>query len=103
MKFYNLNPQERLDWIAKETNLSAEKMDILSGKTGLTVENADHMVENVVGVFGLPLGIAQNFIINGREILVPMVVEEPSIIAGASFMAKLARPAGGFFAHLSAS
>ena len=103
MKFYNLNPQERLDWIAKETGLSAEKMDILAGKAGLTLENADHMVENVVGIFGLPLGIAQNFIINGREVLVPMVVEEPSIIAGASFMAKLARHSGGFFAHLSAS
>ena len=103
MKFYNLNPQERLDWIAKETGLSAEKMDILAGKAGLTLENADHMVENVVGIFGLPLWIAQNFIINGREVLVPMVVEEPSIIAGASFMAKLARHSGGFFAHLSAS
>jgi len=103
MKFYNLKPKERLDWIAKETGLTTEKMDILSGSKGLTIEIADHMVENVVGVFGLPLGIAQNFIINGREVLVPMAVEEPSIIAGASFMAKLARPTGGFFAHLSAS
>jgi len=57
------------------------------------------MIENVIGVFGLPIGIALNFIVNGREVLVPMVVEEPSIVAGASFMAKLARAGGGFTAH----
>ncbi|MHB8132725.1 MAG: hydroxymethylglutaryl-CoA reductase, degradative [Anaerolineaceae bacterium] len=102
-KFYDLRPVERLEWIAKNSTLDPEKIGILSGTSGLTIEKADNMVENVVGVFGLPLGIAQNFLVNGREILVPMVVEEPSIIAGASFMAKLARPAGGFFAHLSAS
>ncbi|PKN86405.1 MAG: hydroxymethylglutaryl-CoA reductase, degradative [Chloroflexi bacterium HGW-Chloroflexi-8] len=102
-KFYDLSPVERLEWIAKNSTLDPEKIEILSGTSGLTIEKADNMVENVVGVFGLPLGIAQNFLVNGREILVPMVVEEPSIIAGASFMAKLARPAGGFFAHLSAS
>jgi len=102
-KFYDLSPIERREWIAKNTTLDQEKIEILSGTKGLTIEKADNMVENVVGVFGLPLGIAQNFLVNGREILVPMVVEEPSIIAGASFMAKLARPAGGFFAHLSAS
>ena len=56
------------------------------------------MIENVVGVYGLPLGIAQNFIVNGREVLVPMVIEEPSVVAGASFMARLARAGGGFFA-----
>jgi hydroxymethylglutaryl-CoA reductase len=54
------------------------------------------MIENVVGTFDLPLGIAQNFIVNGREVLVPMAIEEPSVVASASFMAKLARPTGGF-------
>jgi hydroxymethylglutaryl-CoA reductase len=57
------------------------------------------MIENVVGVFALPMGIALNFIVNGREVLVPMVIEEPSVVAGASFMAKLARAGGGFTAQ----
>ena len=60
------------------------------------------MVENAVGVFGLPLGIARNFLINGKEYLVPMAIEEPSVIAGASFMAKLARAGGGFHADTDA-
>jgi hydroxymethylglutaryl-CoA reductase len=56
------------------------------------------MIENAIGVFGLPLGVALNFVVNGREVLVPMAIEEPSVIAGASFMAKLARAGGGFTA-----
>jgi hydroxymethylglutaryl-CoA reductase len=66
---------------------------------GLEPDQADHMVENVIGVFGLPLGVATNFLINDRDILVPMAIEEPSVIAGASFMAKLAREGGGFHAE----
>jgi len=54
------------------------------------------MIENVVGVFSLPLGVAANFVVNGRDVLVPMAVEEPSVVAGASFMARLARNTGGF-------
>ncbi len=65
---------------------------------GLSSETADHMIENVVGMYSLPLGVALNFTINGRDVLIPMVVEEPSIVAGASFMAKLARANGGFTA-----
>ena len=57
------------------------------------------MIENVVGTYALPMGIGLNFIINGREVLVPMAIEEPSVVAGASFMAKLARQGGGFTAH----
>ena len=56
------------------------------------------MVENAVGTYALPIGIAQHFIVNGREVLVPMVIEEPSVIAGASYMAKLAQSMGGFVA-----
>jgi hydroxymethylglutaryl-CoA reductase len=56
------------------------------------------MIENVIGMYSLPLGVAQNFLVNGREVLVPMVIEEPSVVAGASFMARLARSSGGFFA-----
>lgn len=65
---------------------------------GLSSETAGHMIENVVGMYSLPLGVALNFTINGRDVLIPMVVEEPSIVAGASFMAKLARANGGFTA-----
>ena len=60
------------------------------------------MVENAIGVFGMPLGIARNFLINGKDYLIPMVIEEPSVIAGASFMAKLARAGGGFTAAADA-
>ena len=56
------------------------------------------MIENVIGLYSLPLGIALNFQVNGRDVLVPMTLEEPSVVAGASFMAKLARAGGGFTA-----
>jgi hydroxymethylglutaryl-CoA reductase len=69
---------------------------------GLNAEAADHMVENVIGLHSLPVGLGLNFIVNGREVLVPMVIEEPSVVAGASFMAKLARAGGGFFVTSSA-
>lgn len=88
--------KERLDVLAKESSLSSE--DITDLCATLPISIADNMVENTVSVYGLPLGIAQNFIINGRPTLVPMAIEEPSVIAGASFMAKLAQPTGGFFA-----
>ena len=65
---------------------------------GLSPEAADHMIENVIGLYSLPLGIALNFQVNGRDVLVPMTLEEPSVVAGASFMAKLARAGGGFTA-----
>jgi hydroxymethylglutaryl-CoA reductase len=63
---------------------------------GLSAEAADHMIENVIGLYSLPLGIALNFQVNGRDVLVPMTLEEPSVVAGASFMAKLARAGGGY-------
>ena len=99
VKFYNLSLAERLEQIGREAGLTAEDLAALSGAAGLSVEQADHMVENVVGLHALPLGIAQNFVVNGREVLVPMVIEEPSVVAGASFMARLARAGGGFIAH----
>lgn len=98
-KFYNLSPAERLDQLMTESGLSAADAVALSGAGGLTVESANHMIENVIGTFSLPLGIARNFRVNGRDIPVPMVVEEPSIVAGASFMAKLALKTGGFYAE----
>ena len=97
-KFYEIPVLERLDQISLESGIPLNELSVLSGAGGLDASQADHMVENAVGVFGLPLGIARNFIINGRKVLVPMAVEEPSVIAGASFMAKLARSGGGFSA-----
>jgi len=81
--------------------MTLEALGALSGAAGLTSGQADHMIENAVGVFGLPLGVAMNFVVNGREVLVPMAIEEPSVVAGASFMAKLARAGGGFKATSS--
>jgi hydroxymethylglutaryl-CoA reductase len=97
--FYKLTLAQRLSELAQRGELSPDDIAALSGQAGLTIEQADHMIENVVGVLALPLGIALNFIVNGREVLVPMAIEEPSVVAGASFMAKLARVGGGFTAR----
>lgn len=100
--FYNLNLGARLAELAQRSNLSADDLAALDGSAGLSPAQADHMIENVIGVHALPLGVALNFVINGRDVLVPMAVEEPSIVAGASYMAKLARAGGGFTAHTTA-
>ncbi len=93
--FYNLTLEERLARAADAAGL--ERADLAPWQTGgLSPEAADHMIENVIGLHSLPLGIGLNFLINGRDVLVPMAVEEPSVVAGASFMAKLARAGGGF-------
>src|SRR5919205_3786129 len=95
--FYQLNPFERLQAVKSFAGLTDVELRQLHGGTGaLTVERADKMIENVIGTFNLPLGIATNFQINGRDLLIPMVVEEPSIVAGASYAAKLVRAGGGF-------
>ncbi len=99
--FYNLPLEERQGHLARMAGLSADDLAALAGSGGLTPELADKMVENAVGVHGLPLGIGLNFVVNGRPVLVPMAVEEPSVVAGASFMAKLARLGGGFLAEAS--
>ena len=78
--------------------LDAEGVAALTGADPLSEETADRMVENAVGTFGLPLGLALNFRINGRDVVVPMAVEEPSVIAGASNAARLVREGGGFTA-----
>ncbi len=97
--FYNLSLEARREALKQRSSLGPDELAALSGKAGLSPEQADHMIENVIGVHALPLGIALNFVINGRDVFVPMAVEEPSVVAGASFMAKLARAGGGFFAH----
>ena len=94
--FYNLPLAERLEALRLSGELDSADLAALSGAAGLTAGQADHMVENAAGIYALPLGIALNFIVNGREVLVPMAIEEPSVVAGASFMARLARAGGGF-------
>jgi len=93
-----LSPAERIVKIKAECGLTDEEASALS-QAGLGIEQADKMVENVVGLFQLPLGIATNFLINGRDYLVPMATEEPSVIAAASNAAKMAREGGGFKAE----
>jgi len=102
VKFYNLSLEERRQWVAREAGIDLAEVEILSGIHGLSPEQADHMIENVIGVFGMPLGIARHFRVNGRDVLVPMAIEEPSVVASASFMAKLARAGGGFSATTTA-
>jgi hydroxymethylglutaryl-CoA reductase len=99
--FYKLNLDERRLKLAESADLSPSDLSVYTNHGGLEVQAADHMIENVIGIHALPLGIALNFIVNGREVLVPFAIEEPSVVAGASFMAKLARAGGGFFASSS--
>jgi hydroxymethylglutaryl-CoA reductase len=99
--FYNLPLVERLQKLSEAAGLDPSELSAFQ-VSGLSADQANNMVENAVGVFGLPLGIGVNFIVNGREVLVPMAIEEPSVVAGASFMAKLVRGAGGFIASTSA-
>ncbi len=92
---HKLTVFERIDAIAQSAELSAQDRKTLRGG-GLDLQRADKLIENAIGIYSLPLGIATNFLINGRDVLIPMVIEEPSVVAGASFMAKLAREGGGF-------
>jgi len=96
--FYKLTPTERVARAAEATGLSANDLAALTPDGGLQVPQADTMIENVVGVYGLPLGIATNLTVNGRDVLVPMAVEEPSVVAGLSYAARMVRAGGGFHA-----
>jgi len=98
--FYNLSLTERRARAAEAANQTLETFAPWT-TGGLSPETADPMIENVIGLHSLPLGLGLNFVVNGREVLVPMAVEEPSVVAGASFMAKLARTGGGFTATTS--
>jgi len=100
--FYNLSPEERLRVVAEFADLTDEEKNALLGKT-FGIEDANRMIENVVGIWPLPLGIATNFVVNGRDVLVPMAIEEPSVVAAASNAAKIARIKGGFKAEVSGS
>ncbi|MEJ2210165.1 MAG: hydroxymethylglutaryl-CoA reductase, degradative [Anaerolineae bacterium] len=96
--FYDLPVQERADLVAGWAGLDEKDRAVLAG-AGLEVERADQMIENVVGLHALPLGIGANLLVNGRDYLVPMAIEEPSVVAAASYMARIVRQAGGFAAH----
>lgn len=96
-KFFEKTRKERLDTIANFADLSSEELGILQNNNGgIEYSHADKMVENAIGTFSLPLGVATNFKINGKDYLIPMVIEEPSVIAAASKGAKVARINGGF-------
>jgi len=100
--FYNRTLAERVETVAEWADLAEDESAALSGAMGLDHERATRMIENVVGLYALPLGIAVNFLVNDQDVLVPMVIEEPSVVAGASFAAKLARAGGGFKAITTA-
>jgi hydroxymethylglutaryl-CoA reductase len=101
--FYRLDHRARLAALAARCGLTAEETSELERATPLPFEIADHMVENAIGVVGLPLGVALNFRVNGRDRFVPMAVEEPSVVAAASHAARIVRDAGGFAAEADAS
>jgi hydroxymethylglutaryl-CoA reductase len=97
--FHRLSRERRVDVVARTIGLTDGECRTLACAEPLDLETADAMIENAVGVFGLPLGIATNFLVNGRDVLVPMVTEEPSVVAAASNAARLVRASGGFSAE----
>ncbi|MBP6563970.1 MAG: hydroxymethylglutaryl-CoA reductase, degradative, partial [Neisseriaceae bacterium] len=99
--FRALSVTERLHKIAQSCGLSEADAALLGNPAALSLDIANGMIENVVGKFELPYAIAANFTVNQRDYLIPMVVEEPSIVAAASYMAKIVRDNGGF--HTSSS
>lgn len=94
--FYKLTPKQRLALIKEFANLTDEEANTLQNTGSLPLDQADRMIENVVGTFPVPLGIAVNFLINNHDYLIPMAIEEPSVIAAASYAAKMVRDGGGF-------
>jgi hydroxymethylglutaryl-CoA reductase len=94
--FYKRSLAERAGVVSEWAKLTTPEQAAMLGIGGLTAAQADQMVENAVGVYALPLGIATNFLINGQDVLIPMVIEEPSVIAAVSNAARLFRDGGGF-------
>ena len=93
--FFKLTIAERVEYIRKACGLTPEEAELLNRAGNLTVETADRMIENVIGVMPCPLGIAMNFMIDGQDRLIPMAIEEPSVVAAASNAAKIMRGGGG--------
>jgi len=95
-KFYEMSREERLDYIRKATGISD---DIEVMLRPIPYEDANRMIENAIGIMSIPMGIATNFVINGRECMIPMAIEEPSVIAAVGKAAKIAKVNGGFIAE----
>jgi len=103
-KFFEKTLKERLSIVADFSGLSQDELKIIGDATGgISYDKADNMIENAIGTFSLPLGIATNFRINDKDYLIPMVIEESSVIAAASKAAKIARIHGGFKAEAEQS
>ena len=90
------SPADRRRIVAESAGLDPAVLDVLEPSAGLSVADADHLIENVIGVIGVPVGVAANFTVDGRDRLVPMATEEPSVVAAASNAARIARGHGGF-------
>jgi len=95
--FYKLSPEERLRIVKEFASLTDEEVSLLRDTGSLKIDLADRMIENVIGTFPIPLGVAVNFLINGKDYLIPMAIEEPSVVAAASYGARMAREGGGIF------
>jgi hydroxymethylglutaryl-CoA reductase len=95
--FYKLSPKERVQIVKEFADLTDEEVKLLQSTGSLKLDLADQMIENVVGAIPIPLGIAVNFLINVKDYLIPMAIDEPSVVAAASYAAKMARVKGGFF------
>lgn len=95
---YKLSPKERLRFVKDYAGLTDEEVALLNDTGSLPMDMADRMIENVVGVMPTPLGIGVNFLVNDRDYLIPMAIEEPSVVAAASYAAKMVRDGGGFYA-----
>lgn len=99
--FYKLSPEQRLRIVKEFAELTEEECNAIKNTGGVPIEVVDRMIENVIGTMNLPLGVAMNFLINGKDYIIPMAIEEPSVVAAASNIAKLARQSGGFFTSSS--
>lgn len=93
---YKLKPDERLQKVREFAKLTDVESETIGSLSGLKIDVADRMIENVIGAIPIPLGVSTNFLINGRDYVVPMAIEEPSVVAAASNAAKMARKLGGF-------
>ncbi|MGF6907759.1 hydroxymethylglutaryl-CoA reductase, degradative [Fusobacterium sp. PH5-44] len=94
--FYKLTPEERMKKVVELTGITEEESKAILENGELSLNLADHMIENVIGTFTLPMGVALNFTVNGKDVLIPMVTEEASVVAAASNAAKMAKVSGGF-------
>lgn len=101
--FYKLSPEERLNEVADFSGLTEEDKKVVSGIKGFTLQDADNMVENVIGYMPIPLGVATNFKVDQEDVFIPMATEEPSVIAAASNAARLTYNTGGFTTSFAGS